>query len=74
MMRKIRINSPLIKRVRGLLFIGALMLLWTQAAQSAITGTVTTPSTGAVYAGSSSQDIVWTVAGGKGTHAVELWL
>ncbi|MBU0700281.1 hypothetical protein KKE26_03140, partial [bacterium] len=80
-MRKIQrqsgslVNFTSIKRVSGLLFIGVLMLLWTQAAQAAITGTITTPSsTGAVYAGSSSQDIVWTVEGGDGTHTVELWL
>jgi hypothetical protein len=50
------------------------MILLTQTAQAVITGTITTPFANAFLPGSSSHDIVWTVAGGEGTHTAELWL
>ena len=44
------------------------------AAHAEITGTITMPAGGEMWAGSSTHDIVWETSGGSETHTAELWL
>ncbi len=59
-------------RVNISMFIGILLVLWANAAQAEITGTVTSPAGGEMWAGSSTHDIVWETSGGSSTHTAEL--
>ncbi|MDI6781349.1 MAG: hypothetical protein QME49_04495, partial [bacterium] len=61
-------------KILSRVFIGMLLVLWANAAQAVITGTVTLPAGGEMWAGGSTHDIVWETAGGSSTHTAELWL
>ena len=56
------------------MLIGMLLVLWANVAQAVITGTITMPAGGEMWAGSSTHDIVWETSGGSETHTAELWL